>query len=68
MKVTLCRGLTVLFTMLASMGTHSSAADTSLGDEPVSDHEDDFVEDSSSYPMLGSQSYLLASDFQNWNG
>ncbi len=36
MKVTLCRGLTVLFTMLASMGTHSSAADTSLGDEPVS--------------------------------
>ena len=67
MKVTLCRGLTILFTMVA-MVTHSSAADTSLGDEPVSDHEDDLVEDSSSYPVLGSQSYLLASDFQNWNG
>jgi hypothetical protein len=36
MKVTLCRGITVLFTMLASMVTHSSAADTILVDEPVS--------------------------------
>ena len=41
MKVTLCRGFTILFTMLAiAMVT----ADTSLGGgEPVSDHEDDFV-------------------------
>jgi hypothetical protein len=38
------------------MVTHSSADDTSLGDEPVSDHEEDFVEDSSSYPVV-SQSY-----------
>ena len=54
MKVTLCRDLTILFTMMLAMATHSSAADAILGeDEPVSDHEQDFVE---AYPVV-SQSY-----------
>jgi hypothetical protein len=54
MKVTLCRDLTILFTMMLPMATHSSAADAILGeDEPVSDHEQDFVE---AYPVV-SQSY-----------
>ena len=49
MKVTLCRDLTILFTMLA-MVTHVSAADAILEeDEHVSDYEDDFVEDSFYY-------------------
>jgi hypothetical protein len=59
MKVTLCRDLTILFSMLA-MVTLSSAANAILReDEPVSDHKGDFVEDSSSYadPVV-SQSYL----------
>ena len=36
MKVTLSRDLTILFTMLAGMVTHSSAGDTILVDEHVS--------------------------------
>ena len=56
MNVTLCRRLTILFTMLAMVS--DSVAATSLGeDEPVSDHEGDLFlfEDprpSSSYPKV----------------
>jgi hypothetical protein len=55
MKVTLCRDLTILFSMLA-MVTLSSAVDAILReDEPVSDHKGDFVEEPSTSKTTGLQ-------------
>jgi hypothetical protein len=43
MKVTLCRGLTKLFAIVALTTCTHSVADTSLGDENLSDLEDDLI-------------------------
>ena len=43
MQVTLCRGLTKLFAIVALTTCTHSVADTSLGDENLSDLEDDLI-------------------------